>query len=446
MIKNSKKLLTLTTALVMTIAGTFIGSVLAKTKENKNLNDFAVMVKDNSLWAANLSKSDKEVVVDKGVAFENLSISPDGLNVAYIKDGSFFIAEIDLIAGQKKPIKVVDKVVSYTWGKNTDLAYAEEKGGLNGFNLTTKTSSIYIKSEDRYEEMESDGKGNIYASVYKYFTKAGYNYVNSKGLIKYDMSSGVESLIIKAKPWSDDIPGSSLVPKVAGISKDGAYVYIWRKAQSGSMNADGVRFGVYEVKTNKFILCDDKQVFALAYSDNLAINPLDGKKPVLNNGGVRNMNVNKTIGTVDIIKGTFAPILPESMISTTKDPYNTSAKGMVTMTPAFSPDGKKVIYSASSANDDAAQWAKEPHNIYTVDLKTKKVEKITKGDNFGFAPNYILKGAGIIFARKTGDSIISLFRLKGNKEECIAKDIKLQEDSWYYGHYNLEDSLDIYTN
>ena len=446
MVKNYKKLIALTTALVITITGTFVVPAIAKTKENINSNDFAVIVKENSLWSVNLSISDKEVLIDKGGAFKNPSISPDGVNVAYTKDGSLYISEIDLIKGQKKSIKVADKVVSYVWGKNTDLAYGAEKGGLNGFNLKTKKSSTYIKSEESYEDMASDNKGIIYASVYKYFTKDGDDYIKPKGLIKYDMGSGVENLIIKAKPWSDDIPNSSLIPKVAGISKDGAYVYIWRKAQSGSLNADGVPFGVYEAKTNKFILCDDKQVFALAYKDNLAINPLDGKKPALNNGGVRYMNVNKTIGTVDVIKGTFTPILPESMISTTKDTYNTNAKGIVTMTPSFSPNGKKVIYSASNANDDAVQWAKEPHNIYTVDLKTQKVEKITKGDNFDFAPEYISKGAGIIFARRTGDSMISLFRIKGNKEECVAKDIKLEEYSWYYGHYNLEGSLDIYIN
>ncbi|MBU3191923.1 hypothetical protein K9O30_21140 [Clostridium bowmanii] len=427
MIKNFKKLIALTTILVITITGTFVGSALAKTKESKNPNDFAVMVKENSLWTVNLLKLDKEVLVDKGGVFKNPSISPDGVNVAYTKDGSLYISEIDLIEGNKKTIKVVGKVISYVWVKNTELAYGAENGGLNGFNLITKKSSIYIKNGERYEDMASDNNGIIYAGVYRYFIKDGDNYIKPKGLIKYDMNSGVEDLIIKAKPWSDDIPNSSLIPKVAGISKDGAYVYIWRKAQSGSLNADGVPFGVYEVKTNKFILCDDKQVFALAYKDNLAINPLDGKRPVLNNGGVRYMNVNKTIGTVDVIKGTFAPILPESMISTTNGPYNTNAKGVVTMTPSFSPKGDKIIYSASNANNDAQQWAKEPHNIYIVDLKSRKVEKITKGDNFDFAPEYISKGASIIFGRRTGDNVISLFRIKENKEECVTKDIKLDK-------------------
>ncbi len=445
--KNPKRLvnlIALMTAVVVIITGAFVSNVLGKAKDNKNPNDFAVMVKDKSLWSVNLSNSDEEVIVDKGGVFKNPSISPDGINVAYTKDGSLYMAEIDLIKGQKKAIKVADKVLSYAWGKNTDLAYSTEKGGLNGFNLKTKKSSIYIKSEERYEDIVSDKKGNIYGNIWRYYTKADGQYSEAKGLIRYDLALAKESLIIPARPWNEDKGDAGLNPLVAGISKDGDYVYIWRKARAGSLNADGVPFGVYDVKNNKVTLCDDKQVFALAYKDNLAINPIDGKMPVLNNGGVRDMNINKTMGIVDVINGTFNTILPEDMISTTNDQYNTDAKGVVTMTPAFSPDGKKVIYSASNANNDAQQWLKEPHNIYTVDVKTKKMEKITKGNNFDFAPNYILKGQGIVFARKTDENVISLFRLKENKEECIAKDIKLDEYSWYYGHCKLEQSLDIY--
>lgn len=212
--------------------------------------------------------------------------------------------------------------------------------------------------------MVSDKKGNIYGNVYRYYTKDDGQYIEPKGLIRYDLALAKESLIIPARPWDDEKGDSGLNPLVAGISKDGEFIYIWCKSRAGSLNADGVPFGVYDVKNNKFISYDDKQIFALAYKDNFAINPVDGKMPVINNGGVREMNVNKTIGTIDAINGTFNPILPENMIATTNDEYSMTAKGMVTMTPSFSPDGKKVIYSAANANSDAEQWLKAPHNIY----------------------------------------------------------------------------------
>ena len=51
-----------------------------------------------------------------------------------------------------------------------------------------------------------------------------------------------------------------------------------------------------------------------------------------------------------------------------------------------------------------------------------------------------------IFARKTSEDIVSLFTVKEKEEQCVAKDIKLNGDSVYYGHLKLEESLDIYTN
>lgn len=440
-------LLALTIAAALTITAAFATNVLGAIMENKSSNDFAVMVKEDGLWAVNLSKPSKEIIIDKGGVFKNPSISPDGQNVAYTKDGDLYISSIDLVQGKKEAIKVSEKVVSYAWAQSSDLSYSTEKGGLNGFNLKSKKSSAYIKSEERYEGIVGDGKGTIYGEVYRYYTKDGYQYMEDKGLISYEVASGKNKVVVPSKPSSEDIKGiedMGLMPAVAGISKDGAYVYIWCKVHSASTNSDGVPFGVYDVKNNKFTAFNKEKIFALAYKDNLAINPLDGRLPVLNNGGVRNMNINKTLGLLDVTSGTFTPILPQNMIATSDDPYGLTAKGMVTMTPSFSPDGKKVIFSAANANEDMQQWHKDPHNIYTVDLNTKKVEKITKDNTFDFAPTYILKGSGIVFARRTDENDISLWRLQDNTEECISKGIKLDDQSWFYGHYKLENSLDIH--
>jgi hypothetical protein len=449
MIKNGKRpkklitLLALTIALALTITTGFATNALAETKENKNNNDFAVMVKDDGLWTVNLSKSGNEIIIDKGGVFKNPSISPDGQNVAYTKDEVLYISPIGLNQGNKESIKVSEKVVSYAWANSNNLSYSTEKGGLNGFNLKSKNSSNYIESEERYESIVGDGKGTIYGEVYRYYIKDNHQYAEAKGLISYKVALGKSKVIVPSQPISEDGKNKGLMPAVAGISKDGDYVYIWCKVHSGSTNSDGVPFGVYEVKNNKFTPFNEEQIFALAYRDNLAINPVDGRLSVLNNGGVRNMNINKTLGEVDGISGTFTPILPQNMIAS-DEPYGITAKGMVTMTPAFSPDGKKIIFSTSNANENMQQWDKDPHNIYTVDLGTKKVEKITKDNTFDFDPTYISNGAGIVFARRTDENDISLWRLQDNKEECISKDIKLDKNSWYYGHYKLENILDIY--
>lgn len=419
-------------------------NVLGAVKENRNSNDFAVMVKEDGLWAVNLSKPASEIIIDKGGVFKNPSISPDGLNVAYTKNENLYICPIKLNQGVKKAIKVCEKVVSYGWSDGRNLSYSTEKGGLNGFNLKSQKSSSYIENENHYEGITGNKQGTIYAEVYRYYMKDGAQYIEDKGVISYEVALGKEKMVLPSIPSSTDGNSMGFIPNIAGISKDGAYVYIWCKVHSASINADGVPFGVYGVKNNKFTQFNKEKIFALAYEDNLAINPVDGKLPVLNNGGVRNMNINKTLGAVDVASGTFTPILPDNMIST-DGPYNTTVKGMVTMTSAFSPDGKKVIFSASMANENMHQWEKEPHNVYTVDIETKSVEKITKGNTFDFAPVYILKGKGIVFARRSDKDHISLWRFQGNKEECVAKEIKLSENSWYYEHYKLGSSLDIYT-
>ncbi|MBC8059433.1 MAG: PD40 domain-containing protein [Clostridiaceae bacterium] len=442
-------LFTLTIVAILTITTGFAISVLGEIKENKSSNDFAVMVKEDGLWAISLSTLGNEIIIDKDGLFKDPNISPKGHNVAYTKDQNLYLAEVDLIQGKKQVIKISEKVLSYTWANNNDLVYSTEKGGLNGFNLGAKKSSRYIESQDMYQGLVGDGKGTVYGDIYMHYTKNGKQFIKDKGVISYELELGKEKIIVPSRPSSEDINGIAdmgLMPTVAGISKDGAYVYIWAKVHSASTNSDGVAFGVYDAKNNKFTTFNKEVIFALAYKDNLAINPLDGRLPVLNNGGARDMNINKTLGQVDVTSGSFTNILPESMIATSKEPYGLTAKGMVTMTPAFSPDGKKVIFAASKARENMQQWTNDPHNIYTVELGTKKVEKITKGNSFDFAPNYISKGRAIVFARRIGDDI-SLWRLQDNKEELIAKGMKYYDANyyiWYYGHYKLESILDIH--
>lgn len=446
MIKSGKRPKKLITLFVLTIVLTFtlgFDNALGEIIEDRNSNGFAVIVKENGLWIVDLVNLGGEVIIDKGGLFKNPRISPEGQNVAYTKDEDLYIYSIDLAKGEKEIIKVAENVVSYGWVDNNELAYSTEKGGLNGFDLKLKKSSIYVESNEQYEGIVGDGRETVYGEKYRYYTKNGEQYAEAKGVISYHLGQSEEKLIISSNPISEEGEDLGFLPEVAGISKDGAYVYIWSKVYSPSTNSDGVGFGVYDVKNNKFTPFNKEKIFALAYKDNLAINPVDGRFPILNNGGIRNMNVNKTLGLVDVISGTFTHILPENMIASDK-PYDIDAKGMVTMTPNFSPDGEKLVFSAAEAVVDMHQWAKEPHNIYAIDMETKQVEKITKDKTFDFAPTYMSEGKGIVFTRKDEEDYISLWKVQNCKEEIIAKDIKLSEYSWYYGHYNLESSLDIH--
>jgi tricorn protease-like protein len=144
MIKSGKRprkiegILALTIVVLLIITAELATGVLVKAKDNKVTTDFAVMTKDNGLWLVNLSKTDKEILIDKGGVFTTPSISQDGQNVAYTKNKSLYVASIDLNQGKKESIKVSEQVLSYGWATSSDLAYSTEKGGLNGFNATSK--------------------------------------------------------------------------------------------------------------------------------------------------------------------------------------------------------------------------------------------------------------------------------------------------------------------
>ena len=95
---------------------------------------------------------------------------------------TLYLSQIDLTKDEKQVIKVSEKVLSYTWANNCDLVYSTEKGGLDGFNLKSKKSTIYIESQNRYQGIVGDKKGTIYGEVYTYYTNDGQQYIKDKEL------------------------------------------------------------------------------------------------------------------------------------------------------------------------------------------------------------------------------------------------------------------------
>lgn len=427
-----------TILIIITISKKFAIYVLAEVNENPD--DFVVVVKEDGLWEVSLTKPGSQVNLDKTGSYKEPKISPDGRNVAYTKNQILNIAATDRLQESKI---VLDVTESYTWGSSSDLFYGPKYGGLYRFDLKSGKTSVCIKSNNHYEGIQSDGQGKIYGQLIKCSSNNENTCIKDIGVISFDIASGKEKLIIPSKPTNFKTGDAGFMPEVAGISRDGAYVYIWCKVHSASTNSDGAGFGVYDVKNNEFTNYSRDKIFALSYSDNLAINPINGRLPVINNGGMRDMNINKTLGILDISNRTFTNILPDYMIAKSES-YDEPAKGMVTMTPSFSKDAEKIIFAASEANNDMHQWEKMPHNIYTVDIKSKKVEKITKDKAFNFLPIYLSDKNEIMFARRNDGKNVSLWRLNGNKEECITSNIKLDEYSWYYGHISLENSLGVY--
>jgi hypothetical protein len=127
------------------------------------------------------------------------------------------------------------------------------------------------------------------------------------------------------------------------------------------------------------------------------------------------------------------------------------------MTPSFTIDGKKLLYSATKNLEDSwksdfnkayEDWENQPHNIYEYDLETSKTKKITEGDHFDFMPISISKDE-ILFSRYKGNGYHSLIKLVDGKEEILADDILIDYEReggifGFYGHLETDKGIDIF--
>lgn len=79
--------------------------MLGAAKESKSHYDISVMVKDDGLWALNLSKTEEEIHIAKAGIYKNIIISPDGLWVAYTRDAE--LCSLPLLTSAQERIKLL---------------------------------------------------------------------------------------------------------------------------------------------------------------------------------------------------------------------------------------------------------------------------------------------------------------------------------------------------
>lgn len=218
-------------------------------------------------------------------------------------------------------------------------------------------------------------------------------------------------------------------------------------------SADGIGIGVYDVDEKTHIELTD--ITTLHYKNHLVINPKNNNLIGLIEGGGREMIENKEVILLDINK------------DKTYKTINFMDKDLVAMTPNFTPDGEKLLYSATknlegvsiiNLNDIYGNiyagvydvWENQPHNIYEYDLKTSEIKKITDGEHFDFMPVSISKDE-ILFIRYKGNDHYSLIKLVNGEEQVIVDDMIFSGGSdnyvfGYYGHIYTEKGIDIFLN
>lgn len=453
--KKSKRLIagiSLIATILFTSTSVFAANNITSNSSNKlnesavmaKANEFAVFVADDGLYMSEL-KENNPIKLDEGAQIKKPVISKDGFYVAYTKDDNLFICNIST----KEKQEVAKVILGYNFDSKGELIFSTNNTGMSKYNADTKKSTNLIRNEYKYYNIYSDSKNKVYANKKLEYTQGKDSYSKSIGIISYDLDSNSEKLILESKEAENQEIGENhtnsqmlaaigTTPTIYGLSNDDKYIYIWNKPNSGSLSSDITEFVVYDIENNKLIEggnnenSKDNNVYGLAYKNNISQNPLNSKLIAVNAGQNRDMFDNKALGVFNIDTNKFVNLLPENQVS---------------MTPAYSKDGKSILYSSSNKleykNDGEnllKTWQSAPHNIYEINLENQKVTQITNGKYFDFMP-VDLENNEVLFVRADGDSF-SLMKTKDGVETKLGDSLSFK--TWYYGHYKTEMVIDVF--
>ena len=380
------------------------------------------VIRKNQIWAIDVNNEKNKVLVDKGGKFSYPLISSTGY-IAYRKNNDLYVSRIDF-KNKSATYKVTDDVLSYIWHSNGSLLYSKDSGGLYVKDVKNNKNKILRLGKESYAKIVEGKDGIIFAEKNGIKNINGHDYQNELGIVKMNLKNNDEILIVERKP-GDYVTGDlGLNPKIASVSYDGINLFIWCKPNSESASADGVELGVYNVNTGIFSRISGSKIISLVYTDNIAISPVNNNEVAIVNGHIRDMNLNKSLDVIDLSKKKIKKISP---IDET------------IMTPYYSHDGKRILYSSALSSDSIIRWQNNMnHNIFEYDIEKSKIEKLTdKKGYWDFAPRYVNDGQDIVFLRKSRDGKLSLIIKKKNCERTVVKGILNNSNLWYYGHYDL---------
>lgn len=395
--------------------------------EFKNTSVFSkehvvAVVRKNEIWAIDMNNEKNKILIDEGGKFSYPIISSNGY-IAYRKNNDLYVCRIDF-RNKNASYKVTDDILSYIWQRNGSLLYSRDSGGLFIRDVKNNKSKVLRLSKESYAKIVEGKDGIIFAEKNGIKNINGYDYQNELGIVKMNLNNNDEILILERKPGNYLTGDLGINPKIASVSYDGIKLFIWCKPNSESASADGVELGVYNVNTGIFSRIAGSQIISLVYKDNIAVSPVSDNEIVIVNGGIRDMNINKSLDIIDCAKREIKKI---------------SKPDETVMTPSYSIDGKRILYSSALSSDSIIKWENNmDHNIFQYDIENSKIEKLTdKKGYWDFAPRYINDGQGIVFLRKGRDGKLSLMIKDNHGEKTVVEDILNDSNLWYYGHYDL---------
>ncbi len=436
--KSSKKtkVLSLLIGFLVILFGIYFSASLGFFNK-KDLNKSAISyLKDDGIYYMDLSSS-KETKIQEGKDFDYPLISDDGSYIAYTKGKNIYIYDIS----KKEYKKVSDDEIehyyrSYVWLENNFLVYGSNSiTGLNVLDLKSGKIKTY-KDNSYYTSMIVAKDKSVYARrVDKEDSK-------KSGIVKITLDNFNDGLIdiqlmIASKVLDSKDIKSNLVPWF--ISDNSKTLYVMNKPESGSLSSDYNSLVIYNLEDDE--LKEIEELDFLAYKNQFSI---DGESNIIAGieGGGRELIDNKRLVLLKVnYDGSYDKIYPNNIES-------------LDMTPKFSVDGDKLYYASSNFKvenidlDNYSNWRKLGQEIYSYNIQTKEIDKITKDNKFNLLPTPIAE-EDLIYLRYDGKDKYSLFRIKDKKQTKLVKNLSFtgsfNKDTFeYYGHLDSERAFDIY--
>lgn len=443
---RKRQLISLCTAILILISGITVACSILPDNNLEENDSLVVYIKEDGLYYSYLNGGNETKIHD-GNSFEYPLVSAGGNYIAYTKEDSLFIYNVKDETHEKIDEGIEHYYRSYDWIDDTSIIYGlGEKTGFEIFNVLSKEKTEHL-DEYYYSGLMSSNNNMIYGRKVSKWTTAEGDFMSNEGIVEIDLNNYDEdkkqfstNIIVEGRKSTDETIGYN--PVVWDISADGRYIYIMEKPASGSLSSDVIGIGIYDVKEKTHTEFTD--IDTLSYKNHLTINPSMNMIALIQGAG-RDMIENKEVVLLDINKDKSYDII------------NITDEDFVAMTPSFTFDGKKLLYSATEAIDPNAiidynqiynNWGKQPYSIYEYNLDNSKIRKITKGNDFDFKPISISDGE-ILFSRYKGNDYYSLIKLINGKENIIADNIMFSggKDNYpfgFYGHIDTEKGMDIF--
>lgn len=477
--RGGKRTLSFVLAMAVLASGLMTAcSVLPDADEGRN-NSFVVYAKEDGLYYSYLNKylnAGREVKIQGGEDFFAPAISESGRYIAYRKDKALFLYDIDKARYEELGGKEYVFDNFYAWWEDK-LIYADDEPGIYIYDPQSEEIVNYLdrevgekdgsKVEIQKRELDANSSGEekteeaqvevqqaeisdyvyeydnfkvsddtLYARCYKSWQTSEGRFGRNEGIVEIDLKSLERGrfeirTVVEGRETGEDELGYN--PTLSKISEDGRYVFVKEKFASGSTSADFAGLGVYDTKKKKHTdftgLFEEKEqdlsgdLTVLPYDDNLVLHPDDSSIVGLIRGGYRDLFIEKEA------------ILMKMEEDGSYDLIRFMDEGQVAMTPSFTRDGEKLLYSATTEGatgtveeyqDAYDNWDKQPHHIYEYELKTGNLRQVTQGKEFNYMPVSLSKDEIMVLRvrdSKGMENKADLIRIRNGEETVFATDV-----------------------